>query len=249
MGRDHRASRSAAAPFVIGLAGLLLTLGFGWLGTWQLERRAWKRDLIARVEHRLRALPVPAPGPADWPQVSRARDEYRRVRVSGRFLPGRRTLVFASTMLGPGYWLLSPLRDARGFTVLVNRGFVPSAHEAAAAPERAATITGLLRLTEPGGDLLRSNDPRDDRWYSRDVPAIAAALRLGPVAPYFVDAAAGSDPRAYPRGGLTVISFPNNHLVYALTWYALMALAGAATVVAIRHERRRARMDSAAPEA
>jgi surfeit locus 1 family protein len=30
-------------------------------------------------------------------------------------------------------------------------------------------------------------------------------------------------------GGLTVVSFPDNHLVYALTWYALgLMVAGAA---------------------
>ncbi len=233
---ERRPARSWAARIALGLAGLILTIGFAWLGTWQVERRAWKLALIARVERRLPAAPVAAPGPAGWPGVTRARDEYRRVRVTGRFLPGRRALVAASTRFGPGYWLMTPLRDARGFTVLVNRGFVPTA-AADAAAAGPASVTGLLRLTEPGGDLLRRNDPRADRWYSRDVAAIAATRRLGPVAPYFIDAGAEGDPNAYPRGGLTVVAFPNNHLVYALTWYTLMAMAAAATIRVIRAPR------------
>lgn len=226
-------ARPRAGAVAIGLVGLLATIGFAWLGTWQVERRAWKLDLIARVEQRLAAAPVPAPGRADWPTVSRARDEYRRVRVTGRYLPGRHTLVSASTDLGPGYWLMTPLRDARGFTVLVNRGFVPSTRTAVA--DGPAAVIGLLRLTEPRGDLLRSNDPVSDRWYSRDVAAIAAARRLDPVAPYFIDAAATADANAFPRGGLTVVSFPNNHLAYALTWYTLAAMVGAATIFVLRH--------------
>lgn len=231
-------ARSGRSLLLVGVLGLLATLGFAWLGTWQVERRAWKLDLIARVERRLAAAPVAAPAPPAWPTIGRARDEYRRVRVTGRFLAGRRTLVTASTELGPGYWLMTPLRDARGFTVLVNRGFVPSPREAAAAPEGAADLTGLLRMTEPHGDLLRSNDPTADRWHSRDVAAIAAARRLGPVAPYFIDAAAAPGGASYPRGGLTVVAFPNNHLVYALTWYTLMVMVAAATVFVIRQERR-----------
>ncbi len=101
------------------------------------------------------------------------------------------------------------------------------------------SITGLLRLTEPGGGFLRSNDPAGNRWYSRDVGAIAAARDLGPVAPFFVDEAAGETPGGFPVGGLTVVAFHNNHLVYALTWFTLAAmLAGAGAWVA-RDERRR----------
>ena len=72
-------------------------------------------------------------------------------------------------------------------------------------------------------------NPAADRWFSRDVAAIAQARGLGDVAPYFIDAAA--DPsQPVPAGGLTVISLPNNHLVYALTWFVLAAMASAFAV-------------------
>ncbi len=122
--------------------------------------------------------------------------------------------------------MLTPLQRGDGTLVLVNRGFVPSERRDASTrqsgnPDGQVEITGLLRMTEPKGGFLRNNVPQHNRWYSRDVAAIAAARGLDDVAPFFVDADAGSQTTGGPIGGLTVISFPNNHLIYALTWFAL----------------------------
>ena len=205
-------------------AAALLFAGFAALGTWQVQRLFWKLALIERVEQRVHAAPVEAPaGP-----VTAAADEYRHVALRGRFLHERETLVQAVTEQGPGWWLLTPLQQADGRSVLVNRGFVTTeARASAARPAGEVELTGLLRLTEPGGGFLRRNDPAAQRWFSRDVQAIAAARGLADAAPYFVDADAGPD--AWPVGGLTVVRFHNNHLVYALTWYGLaLMVAGAA---------------------
>jgi surfeit locus 1 family protein len=224
--------------FVLGT--VLAVAGFVALGVWQLERRAWKLDLIARVDARLAADPVPAPGPDAWPAISRDRDEYARIRATGRFLDDRETAVLAVTEYGSGFWILTPLVTP-DFTVLVNRGFVPHDRRDPATrspPEGEVTVTGLLRLTEPGGGFLRANAPSEDRWYSRDVAAIAAAEALpGPVAPYFIDADATPNPGGLPIGGLTVVRFRNAHLSYALTWFALAA--GLAGMTAYALGRRR----------
>jgi surfeit locus 1 family protein len=209
-------------------AGSLL---FVALGLWQIERRTEKLALIAAVGRRLDRPPEAAPGPAEWPRITFKADGYRRVRARGLFLNDRETLVRAATELGPGYWVLTPLRTDGGWTVLVNRGFVPPENRARAVrradePRQAVTITGLLRTTEPGGGFLRSNDPREDRWYSRDVAAIGRARHLAALAPYFIDARGGGGGPRQPVGGLTVLSFPNNHQQDALTWFALAALAG-----------------------
>ncbi len=105
-------------------AGLVFVVLLG-LGTWQVERRTWKLDLIARVDARVHAPPVPAPSPADWPRVG-PDDAYRHVRLSGTFLNDRETLVQAVTERGGGFWVLTPLRRPDGSLVLINRGFVPS---------------------------------------------------------------------------------------------------------------------------
>ncbi|HVJ78647.1 MAG TPA: SURF1 family protein [Hyphomicrobium sp.] len=196
------------------------------LGVWQVERRTWKLALIDRVDQRIHAAPVPAPGPDAWPAVNRDDNEYRRVEITGRFANDRETLVDATTERGMGFWVMTPLITPDGFTVLVNRGFVPvdrrdSATRAAGQIEGETTVSGLMRMTEPKGTLLRANDPAAGRWYSRDVAAIAKARDLNRVAPYFIDADATANPGGLPVGGLTVVSFYNHHLLYALTWFAL----------------------------
>ena len=118
--------------------------------------------------------------------------------------------------------------DAAGGVVVQEQGivasFVPAAPAPVSAPAGPVTVTGLLRVTEPEGIFLRANDPAAERWYSRDVAAIAARRGLRTTAPYFIDADAASG--GYPVGGLTVIAFRNNHLAYALTWFALAAFCG-----------------------
>ena len=227
---------------ILALAGVAL---FTSLGVWQVERLFWKLDLIQRVEERAQAAPVSAPGPEDWPAVTAASQEYRRVSVTGRFLNDQETLVQAVTERGGGFWVLTPLRTDRGFTVLVNRGFVPPDRRApdsrtAGLVASDTTVTGLLRVTEPGGGFLRSNDPAGDRWYSRDVAAIAAARGVTEAAPYFIDAEASPE-GGYPVGGLTVLKFRNNHLVYALTWFALDLMLIAAAIYVARSEWKRRR--------
>jgi surfeit locus 1 family protein len=241
--------RSRFALAALSLLFLSAFLGLIALGSWQVQRRAWKLDLIERVEARVHAPPGAAPGPADWAGVSAARDEYRHVRLEGSYLRGKDSLVQAVTAIGPGFWLLTPFETGSGDIVLINRGYVPGKREAAAASASLSDtrVTGLLRLSEPGGGFLRDNAPQQDRWYSRDVEAIAAARGLQRVAPYFVDAdrregaaAAGAEP-AWPVAGLTVIKFPNSHLVYALTWFGLAVMVAAAAWRVALEERRRRR--------
>ncbi|WP_339036280.1 SURF1 family protein [Bradyrhizobium symbiodeficiens] len=222
-GAPRKAARPSLWLTVLSLAAFALLIA---LGIWQIERRAWKLALIDRVEQRVHAPAQPIPSSASWPAVNAANDEYRHVSLAGRFLHDRETLVQAVTEEGPGFWVLTPLQRDGGTQVLINRGFVPSERREASTrrdgnPDGRVEITGLLRVTEPKGGFLRNNVPQHNRWYSRDVAAIATARGLHDVAPFFVDADAGSQSAGGPIGGLTVVRFPNNHLIYALTWFAL----------------------------
>lgn len=228
----------------MGLCAVLLFAGFFSLGVWQVHRRHWKLDLIARVTERVHAPAVDAPGPAQWPRVTPQADEYLHVRLRGTWLPDHNTLVRASTVLGPGYWVLTPLRRADGTLVLINRGFVAQDARGDATaltpPAGPVTVTGLLRMSEPRGTLLQHNDPGQGRWYSRDVAAIARAQGLHGVAPYFVDAdaapPAAAQPASAPVGGLTVISFHNSHLLYAIIWFSLSAMVAWGAWMVVRDE-------------
>ncbi|MES2105478.1 MAG: SURF1 family protein [Pseudomonadota bacterium] len=256
-------ARSPALRRALLICAALLVAGFAALGSWQLKRLQWKLGLIERVEQRVDAPAVAAPARDLWPYISSENDGYRRVRLTGAFLYELTTRVQAVTEFGSGWWLLTPLRLADGSVVLVNRGFIPvkegdwnrrdphdlpkaHAHDdlPASKPADLTSITGLLRMSEPGGAFLHRNDPAAGRWYSRDVQAIARARGLPVVAPYFVDAGAatgtgeeGARDGERPIGGLTVVSFHNNHLVYAVTWYAL-ALMAAGAFLWLRREGR-----------
>jgi surfeit locus 1 family protein len=216
-------------------------VGFAGLGIWQLERRAWKLDLIARVNARVHAEPQSLPSRDVWPKINAKDDEYLRVRLQGELLQDKETLVQAVTERGPGWWVMTPMRVAAG-VVLINRGFVPFdrrdvSSRSAGSPEGEVTVTGLLRMTEPRGGFLRSNDPATGRWYSRDVAAISRARELTGAAPFFVDADATPNPGGFPIGGLTVVAMRNSHLAYALTWFALAGLALLGAIRTIRFGR------------
>jgi len=249
--RTPRASRPGNPKRLAALAaGAFLLAGFIGLGVWQLERLTWKEALIARVDARVHAPPIAPPGPSDWPKATAAADEYRHVSLGGAYLNDRETLVQAVTEAGPGFWVMTPLRADAGYTVLINRGFVPQDHPAQA--ERRAglieghtTVTGLVRISEPHGGFLRANDPAGDHWYSRDVAAIARARGLTNAAPYFIDADATPNAGGWPLGGMTVINFPNSHLVYALTWFVMAAMTGAGLVwPVLQRARNRRRADA-----
>lgn len=246
----HLAHRSGLRTGFVLWLGLLLAacVGFVLLGNWQIHRLAWKLALIHEVTTRVHATPVSAPGPSDWPCIRAGHLQYLHVRLEGRYLPDRQTLVHGSSEEGYGYWVMTPMATGQGFIVMVNRGYVPGnlprtpAFRQADAPAGPVRITGLLRFSEPGGGFLRRNRPEAGQWYSRDVAAMARSdgLPSDRVAPYFVDADAGPA-GSQPVSGLTQIHFYNHHLQYAITWYAMAlgALLGAAIV--IRQERRNPR--------
>ncbi|WP_029354296.1 SURF1 family protein [Bosea sp. 117] len=225
MSERRRALRSLILPGILALAGLAMLVG---LGVWQLERLAWKQDLIAKVGERVHQAPVPVPAETGWDEVTFDKDEYRHVQVTGSFRHDLEVQVYAVIEAGAGYWVITPLVTADGATILVNRGFVPLDRRAPASrPEGQAegvvTVTGLLRMPEEEGLFTPENDPAKDSWFTRDPVAIAAAKGILRVAPFLVDADATANPGGLPQGGATPVTFPNRHLEYALTWFGLAA--------------------------
>ena len=228
---------------VVGLAVILFS-GFCGLGYWQVERRAWKLDLIERADGRVHGDPVTAPDQADWENVTRDRDEYRKVTLLGTYRNDLENHVYAATDYGAGYWVITPMERVDGTIIMINRGFVPTdrrdpATRADGMIDGQTRVTGLLRMDEPGGTFMRDNEPQEDRWYSRDVRAMAIKRGFDPdrVAPYFIDADGANNPENLPVGGLTKISFPNNHLSYALTWFGMAALTLVGAWLVLRHRK------------
>lgn len=204
-----------------------------WLGFWQLDRRDWKRDMVAE---RIAGLAAPAATvsevPADWRSF-----EFRRVRVTGRYLHGKdMRLVARSHNRRVGVHIVTPLRLAEGVVVLVNRGWAPRGWKNPIRPETApqpgpVTVEGVLRAGGRPSRWTPDNEPAGGVWYYTDASAMARAAGLSGVKPYILDATApeGAAPNSgraaedFPIGGQTRADLPNNHLQYALTWFALAA--------------------------
>ena len=191
----------------VAFAGLCLALAilFAGLGIWQVERRAWKLDLIAKVEGRVHAAPSTLPPRDEW----QGDNAYRRVRVTGTFLHDRETLVQALTALGGGWWVLTPLQTQDGI-ILVNRGYVPDdrrdrATRQAALPTGPVTVTGLMRAPQEQGWFVPEDRPGRDNpaqgdWFTRDPVRIGASLGLERVAPFLIDEALIDGGPPWPRG-------------------------------------------------
>jgi surfeit locus 1 family protein len=224
------ALRSLVWPALAALAGIAVLVS---LGIWQLHRLAWKEALIARIEARAKAPPGPLPPESQWAVLKPDEYEYRHVSLRGRF-DGREALVFRGSGPeageGPGYLVLAPLILPDGTAVIVNRGFAPGAAKDAVAhatPSGEVTVSGLMREPESRNLFTPADQPDKNQWFTRDPGAIAAHLGLAHAAPFSVDVDFSGDAKVLPRGGTTIIAFPNNHLGYALTWFGLaLALAG-----------------------
>jgi surfeit locus 1 family protein len=239
--------RGLVLPGILAALALAILLG---LGFWQLERLAWKQDLIARVGARTKAPVVSIPAESEWKNVTAENDEYRRVNATGRFLHDKEVLVYTvaselpGRLSGPGYLVLTPLELASGASVIVNRGFVPLDRKDADTRRQgqvaaAVTVTGLLRMPEETSYFTPANDTARDAWYRRDPAEIARARGLSRAAPFMIDADATPNPDGLPQGGGTRVQFTNNHLQYAVTWFGIaLALVGVFAAFAWQRLRR-----------
>ena len=227
--------RTLVPPALATLVGVAVLVA---LGVWQLERRAWKNDLIQKIEARAYGAPGRIPPESEWVGWSQDAEEYRRVRVAGRFLYEAEVAVHG-LMSGrergqplQGYYLLTPLRLHDGSTVVVNRGFVPGelrspGRRPGSDPEGEIAFTGLVRAPETPAPFVPKNDPAKNEWFVRSPDEIAKAKGLSRVAPFLIDADPIPSPAGWPKGGQTRLAMPNDHLQYALTWFGLaLALLG-----------------------
>jgi len=228
--------RPRLAPTLFTVPALLILLG---LGTWQVQRLHWKEGLIAQ-----RAAMVAAPSIAP-PQTLREAEanQFRHVADDGVLLNDNEIYLAATSDLGePGYQVLTPLREPGGRIVFVNRGFIPlelKDPKKRSAGELSGTvhIVGLLRvppLKKPTF-FLPDNRPDLDLWFWVDLPAMAKAAGVPNAAPSYIDVDKTPNPGGWPTGGVTRLELPNDHLQYAITWYAL---AVALIVIYVLYHRR-----------
>jgi surfeit locus 1 family protein len=230
-------NRSVVTATIFAMIGFAILVS---LGVWQLERKAWKENLIDTLNARVSAPPRDLP-----PSPSQGADEFSRVRLRGAFVAGQNALVYTPgsalrpDVSGPGYWVMSPLRTQGGKTVVVNRGFIASKNELAPPPAGDVELIGAVRWPDERAMFTPGDEPQNNLWYRREPVAIAAAKGWGEVARFFVEQETPQLANA-PRAGPLVVKLRHHHLQYAITWFGLAGGLAGVYLVWLRGRLRRA---------
>jgi len=194
------------------------------LGVWQMQRLTWKEALIATVGGHMRAPPVSLD---EALHMSADDVQYRNVALNGRFDNSKEAYVFTTGAGGePVYHVLTPFITGDGRTLMVDRGEIPQDKlppQSRTAVDGATQVVGVWRVPDSPGFFTPKPEPARHVWYARDLAGIAAADRVKLAAPVVIEADSQPNPGGWPRGGQTVVDFPNNHLSYAVTWFGLAA--------------------------
>ncbi len=235
-----------------GLFTLVMVALFIGLGLWQLQRRVEKHALIAALSERLAAAPRPLPSPAQWSALTPAKDEFRRVSFAATYESRPDAMVYSSgsgireDISGPGTWAFMPARLPGGETVVVNAGFVQNTMQdravARLVTKQPVTLTGYIRFPEAPGMLTPQENPAKRLWFTRDHLAMARTLGWGeggaPVAPFYIDLEQPVPPSGIPKPGPLEVYLKDDHLQYAITWFALAGAVMIAFGVWMRTQRR-----------
>jgi surfeit locus 1 family protein len=209
-------------PTLFTIPALIILVG---LGSWQVQRLHWKEGLIAQRDWMVAAPPIAPPQTL----AEAEQNQFRHVADDGVLLNDKEIfLAAASEGGGSGYQVLTPLQEPDGRIIFVNRGFIPlelkdPVKRAAGEPSGAVHIAGLLRVppAEKPTFFLPNNRPDLDLWFWVDLPAMANAAGVGDAAPFYIDADKAPNPGGWPKGGVTNLELPNDHLQYAITWFSL----------------------------
>ena len=238
-----------------GVFTLAMVAVFVGLGVWQLQRRVEKHALIAALTERLAAAPGPLPPSAQWSALTPSVDEFRRVRFTATYASGPDAMVYSSgsavrdDISGPGTWAFLPARLATGETVVINAGFVQNTMQDRDQEDRAVKplvtgapveLTGYLRFPETAGVLTPAENVTRRLWFTRDHLAMAHALGWGEVAPFYVDLEAPVPANGIPKPGPLDVHLKDDHMQYAITWFALAGAVVIAFAVWLRAQRRTA---------
>ena len=240
--------------FGLAVIALVMVSVLVSLGLWQLRRKDEKHALISALTERLATTPVALPAVAQWPALTPAHDEFRRVTFTAMLESKPDAMVYSSgsavrdDVTGPGTWTFVPARLADGRSVVINAGFVQNTMQDRAQQDRAVkplitgapvSFTGYLRFPEAAGTLTPHQDGTKRLWFTRDVPSMAQVLGWGEIAPFYIDLESPQSASGIPKPGPLHVRLKDDHLQYAITWFGL-ALVVAGAFVAWVIQRRRA---------
>ena len=217
-------------PLIVGLGGFCLLAS---LGAWQLQRLAWKEGVLAEIEAKIAADPVPLPA-----APVAERDKYLPVIVEGDFEGEDVAVLVSLPQVGPAYRLIASFETADGRRIMVDRGAVPVANRSRAMSATSVTVLGNLHWPDEVDRWTPQPDREAGVWYGRDLATMAEELRTEPVL-VVAREASSNDPPATPLP-VTTEGIPNSHLGYAVQWFGLAAVWAVMTLFLLWRIRTRA---------
>lgn len=230
-------NRPRPIPLLFFIAGFGLTIA---MGTWQVERLAWKEGLIKEIAAANEQVPLTSL-PTTKPELAAL--EFRKATVSGHWVPDVEFALAPRYFNGKfGYALIAPLKLTDGRIVLINRGWVPADKK---SPEKRpetllqgdATLTGMIRTTVERNYFTPENQPAKNVWFGRDIDQMAAFAQLENVAPAMLDLVGTQDAKSLPVPSDGTIRLRNDHLSYIITWYGIAA--GILVIFLVYHRKKR----------
>ncbi len=226
----QRGGHKPRRRWVVSVLALAVFAALIALGTWQMQRLAWKEALIETIWQRL-ASPPRLVSEIEALAAQTGDVEYWPVEASGTFRHEAESHFFATWQGQSGFFVYTPFELADRKFVFVNRGFVPFDRKDPATRSEGqisgpTSIEGLARntLSQKPSAIVPDNDPGKNIFYWKDIAAMTARAGFAPetqVLPFFIDLGETQVPGGLPVGGVTIVELPNNHLGYAITWYGL----------------------------
>ena len=206
------------------------------LGTWQIYRLRWKKDLIKKMEDRISRDPISIPL-----DVKERVNEllYSQVKLSGRFDHKSELYLFPRPFNTehivlaryrhnhPGIQVITPFYcNELKANILVNRGWVPKEFKhpnsrPSGQVGEEMSLVGVVRSTSKNPVYSGVNSPDKNEWQYVDVAEMSRARSTEPI---LLDCSYESMVEGGPIGGQTRVTIRNKHLEYICVWYSLTAI-------------------------
>ena len=213
---------------IIGLAGIAVLLS---LGTWQVQRLTWKQGILAEIDAKISGAPIALPAA---PNVTT--HKYQPVEISGRFVEERIRVLVSQKLIGAGYRIIQPFQT-KDRVILIDRGFV-KIDQIEDLRNDQASVLGNLHWPDEVDDYTPEPDMKRDIWFARDVTALADTLNTDPI--LVIAREITPDSEKVSPIPISSSGIPNDHLQYAITWFALAAVwAGMSGLFLIGTRRRK----------
>jgi len=197
---------------LLATVGTAILLG---LGVWQVQRLAWKTDILAQIERKILAPAIDIPA-----EVTAASHDLLPVRGTGSYIGEETVRVLVSQKIyGAGYRLINAFELRDGRKIMVDRGFTSVRAALPAVPKGTGQVTGNLQWPQEIDSFTPDNDLAANIWFARDVAKLSEHLQTEPILLVLRNSSFADDlARPLPKMSANI---PNDHLNYALTWFSL----------------------------